>query len=257
MNPTSSVLSQKITGMGFVWMFGVSPAAAAVNLTQTPVIAGPVLGARYGMGKSFKEMVKASRLFNAKSGSMLEKLTDKEERAAFHQWHEMGLLDATRAHDLAGVAEQGGYNYSSTEHKIMNGISFLFHRAEQFNREVTAIAAYRLARSSGKNFNEAVKEAAELTWDSHFDYCVDTETECLTKAGWKKYNELNVGDVALAVDQTGRCVESKILEVATFSGNKEVIEFRSKTTRFNMTVTPNHRCLVRRYDSKPGKWTAL
>lgn len=170
MNPKNSPISQHITAIGFTWMLGVSPAAAAVNLTQTPVVAGPVLGSRYGMAKAFKELVKTSRLFSVKSGSMMDKITNEKEREAFQKWADMGLLDATRAHDLAGLAEQGGYNYSSTYHKVMEKVAFLFHRAEQFNREVTALSAYRLAMRKHGIHEKAVKEAAELTWNAHFDY---------------------------------------------------------------------------------------
>lgn len=170
MNPKNSVLSQKLTGVGFVWMLGVSPAAAAVNLTQTPVVAGPVLGSKFGMTKAFKELASASRQFSIKNGSIKDKLTSDEEKQAYQSFVDMGLLDATRAHDLAGLAEQGGYNYSSTGHKWMNRIAFLFHKAEQFNREVTAMAAYRLGMEKHGNHDQAVKEAAEMTWDAHFDY---------------------------------------------------------------------------------------
>lgn len=169
MNPKHSAIAHKLTRLGFIWMLGVSPAAAAINLTQTPVVAGPVLASKYGKG-AWSELLRASRLFNVKSGSMLEKLTDQKERDAFNRWRDMGLLDSTRAHDLAGIAEHGGYEYSPTQHKIMTGISALFHRAEQFNREVTALAAFRLAMKKHNDYEQAVKEAAELTWDSHFDY---------------------------------------------------------------------------------------
>lgn len=170
MNPKNSAISQKLTSTGFIWMLGVSPAAAAVNLTQTPVVAGPVLGSKFGMTKAFKELASASRQFSIKNGSIKDKLTSDEEKQAYQSFVDMGLLDATRAHDLAGLAEQGGYNYSSTGHKWMNRIAFLFHKAEQFNREVTAMAAYRLGMEKHGNHDQAVKEAAEMTWDAHFDY---------------------------------------------------------------------------------------
>jgi hypothetical protein len=54
--------------------------------------------------------------------------------------------------------------------KIMHGISFMFHHAEVFNHEVTALAAYRLARAAGKTHEQAVGEARDTVYESHFDY---------------------------------------------------------------------------------------
>lgn len=52
----------------------------------------------------------------------------------------------------------------------MRVVSFLFHQAEVFNREVTSIAAYRLARSSGAGHDNALDSARDLTYEAHFDY---------------------------------------------------------------------------------------
>src|SRR5690606_14107280 len=57
MNPTNSPISQKLTSIGFLYMLGASPAAAAVNVTQTWVIGLPVLGARFGVMATAKELV--------------------------------------------------------------------------------------------------------------------------------------------------------------------------------------------------------
>lgn len=169
-NPQNSSLAHKLTGLGFVWMLGVSPAAAAVNLTQTPVIAFPVLGARFGWMSSAKELLKAARSFSLRKGELKPELMDDVEKQAYQEWKDMGLLDSTRAHDLAGIAEYGGYQYSDTQEKWMQRIAYLFHRAEQLNREATALAAFRLARRKGLNYRKAVDDAAELTWKSHYDY---------------------------------------------------------------------------------------
>jgi len=172
MNPTNSVVSQKLTALGFVWMLGVSPAAAMVNLTQTFVVALPVIGARYGAVQTAKELVKASRGFRIKDGKIDEENLTQGERDAMQAWADSGMLDSTRAHDLAGIAENGGYAYSNVQEKVMRGVSFLFHRAEQFNREVTALSAYRLAiKKHGEGYHQkAITQAEKLTWESHFDY---------------------------------------------------------------------------------------
>lgn len=167
MNPTSAPWTAKLTSLGFAWYLGVTPAAALVNTTQTVMVGLPVLGSRYGFINAAKALLSASMDF-MKGGLHVDKaLTDPAEQKAFEEFKRRGLIEKTLAHDLAGVSE-GGLNYSSTMHKVMTYVSFFFHHAERYNREVTAMAAYRLARAAGES--EPIEKAEELTLDSHFDY---------------------------------------------------------------------------------------
>lgn len=169
MNPQGSKAAQRVTSAAFIYQLGITPAAAFVNTTQTFMIGIPVLGTRFkSERKASAELVKASKDFVIGKGNIDNKLTG-DERAAFDEFMRMGLIDKTQAHDLAGVGDTG-VEYSAVRQKVMGGISFLFHNAERYNREVTSIAAYRMARKSGMDHKAAVKEAAELTWTTHFDY---------------------------------------------------------------------------------------
>ncbi|MDX3108583.1 hypothetical protein PW035_47735, partial [Nonomuraea angiospora] len=48
-------------------------------------------------------------------------------------------------------------------------------------------------------------------------YCVDEETELLTRQGWKSYRDLRAGDVALTLDHgTGMSEWQPVLEVCVF-----------------------------------------
>jgi hypothetical protein len=59
---------------------------------------------------------------------------------------------------------------SATANRTMRVVGAPFHYAEVFNRQVTALAAYRLARKNGSNHDDAIEEARTLVYDSHFDY---------------------------------------------------------------------------------------
>ncbi|MBF4328544.1 PLxRFG domain-containing protein, partial [Vibrio anguillarum] len=59
-NPSRAGWAQKLTSLGFVWMLGLTPAAALVNLTQNLQVALPILGSRYGMAESSKMMSQAT-----------------------------------------------------------------------------------------------------------------------------------------------------------------------------------------------------
>ena len=170
MNPKHSKVAQKITSLGFLYMLGFSPAAAAINTTQNFVVALPMIGSKFGFAAASRELGKATKDFIHAKGSIKTKLTELDELAAFDQWYDSGLLDATNAHDLAGMAEGQNWKYSPVAEKFSGWMSALFHKAEVFNRETTALASYRLARKNGMNHDEATKFAEKLTWDAHFDY---------------------------------------------------------------------------------------
>lgn len=170
MNPTGSTLATNLTSFGFLYYLGVSPAAAMVNLSQTPLVAFPVLASRYGFKQAGKMLLQASKeLIKGKGHLDKSNTLTREEQRAMKYFVSSGLVSKSMAHDLAGVAE-GGQSYNPTADKWMSRASYLFHHAERLNREATAMAAFRLARSKGKKFKEAMQEAHDLTIESHFDY---------------------------------------------------------------------------------------
>lgn len=169
MAPKGGALAQRITSAAFVYQLGATPAAAFVNTTQTFMMGIPTLGARFKSERNAtRELLRASGEF-IKGRGHLEKVLTGDEANAFAEFLRMGLIDKTQAHDLAGVGENG-VEYSPVRHKVMGYISWMFHSAERYNREVTAMAAYRMARAAGLEHAAAIKEAAELTWTVHFDY---------------------------------------------------------------------------------------
>ncbi|NKB96818.1 PLxRFG domain-containing protein [Ochrobactrum intermedium] len=169
MNPTGSQFAQNITSAAFVWFLAGSPAAAAVNLAQTPMMGIPILGAKFGTAKTTSALLRASAdLFRGK-GSVNHALLTADEKAALEHFYETGLIDRTQSHDLAGVGETG-VDYSPWRAAVMAKLSYFFHKSEVINREVTALAAYRLARNSGMRSERAIEAAHDLTWKVHFDY---------------------------------------------------------------------------------------
>lgn len=167
-NPRASAWATKATSLGFAWYLGATPAAAAVNLTQTAIVGLPVLAAKFGWAKSSAHLAKAAALWASSWGPTENRLRGDEQRA-MKEAHEIGLFEKTMAHDLAGVGE-AGMEYGGTMYKAMQVVSYLFHKAEQANREITFLASYRLAREKGLSHNDAIMMGEDLTWDAHFDY---------------------------------------------------------------------------------------
>lgn len=169
MNPKTNALSTALTSLGFMFHLGLSPASAMVNLTQTALVAYPVMGARWGFRKSGAALLKASqeavRGKNDITGSL-----SPDEKAAYDEAVRSGVIDVTMAHDLAGIAQGEDRNVSHKLRPVMNAASWMFHHAEKFNRQVTFMAAYRLAREAGTSLQQAYQDAVQATYDGHFDY---------------------------------------------------------------------------------------
>lgn len=173
MNPTGSAWAQRATSAAFVYYLAVTPAAALVNVTQTTMVGIPILSAGFpksSIGEAAVAVGKAGRDFIAGKGGLegSPNLT-ADEKAALAEAYERGTIDKSQSHDLAGISESG-VEYSDIRQKWMGRISYLFHHAERFNREVTFLAAYRMARAHGFEGESAIAKAADLTWKSHFDY---------------------------------------------------------------------------------------
>lgn len=188
MNPVSSPLSSALTSLGFIYYLGLSPAAAMVNLSQTALVAYPIMGAKWGFDKAANELLKTSNdfrkgvefhkvkwegtktdLYKAVS-SDISKFLNKDEKQAYEDAVARGVIDVTQAHDLAGIAQGEDSGVMWKTRPIMRAASVMFHSAERFNREVTFIAAYRLARQSGEKHDSAFDQAVDATYKGHFDY---------------------------------------------------------------------------------------
>lgn len=169
MSPTGHPLAQALTSFGFFFHLGLSPASALVNLTQTPMVAYPVLAGKFGFGRSASALTTASKDVLAAKNDLTKTLQGDELRAVQSAIDD-GTIDVTLAQDLAGIAQGNDSKLAWKMRPAMRAASYMFHHAERFNRQATFLAAYRLARSGGADFEAAVNTASDLTYKSHFDY---------------------------------------------------------------------------------------
>jgi hypothetical protein len=169
MNPNSSPVSSTLTSLGFIFYLGLSPASAAVNLTQTPLVTLPMLAAKYGMGKASAALLAASRQAAGNRNDISKVLTG-DELAAYKQAVDAGVIDVSMAHDLAGIAAGDDNKANAKLRPVMKWASWMFHHGEKFNRQASLMAAYRLARGTGLDHAAAYESAVKDVYDSHFDY---------------------------------------------------------------------------------------
>lgn len=180
MEANSHPLSTALTSLGFLYYLGLSPASAAVNTLQTVLVAYPQMGAKWGYDKAGAALAQASNDFrkgvsingiNPKNWENdIGKILKGDELKAYKEAVRRGVIDVTMAHDLAGIAQGEDSGVMWKLRPIMRVASTLFHNAERFNREVTFIAAYRLARDNGSMHDQAFEQAMDSTYKGHFDY---------------------------------------------------------------------------------------
>lgn len=173
MDPKGGPIAQFLTSAAFVYYLGITPAAALVNLSQTTVVGIPMLAAGFrqaNVGRAARELTRALADFvQGRADATKSPRLSADEKAAMEEAYRRGTIDKSEAHDLAGVAESG-VEYSNRRMQVMKPISFLFHHTERMNREITYLAAYRMARSYGMDHADAIQKASDLTWKTHFDY---------------------------------------------------------------------------------------
>ena len=99
------------------------------------------------------------------------------DQAAYNRFVADGLIDITGTYDMSGLASKPTEDYSGLPNKSMQVITYLFHNAERFNREIIAMSAFRLAmekRAGMANrqqaFAESIAEAKNTTNASMFNY---------------------------------------------------------------------------------------
>lgn len=194
MNPKAAPWSHALSSFAFVWTMGANISSAIVNLDQAVTKGIPYLAydeqTHAGLAKATAETLRAMRDFTTGKGAAEASANlSADEKAAMRVGYESGLIDRTQAHDVAGVAETG-VEYKPWRNKIMRLLSFPMHQTERFNREVTFLAGYRLARDAGLSHAEGIKKASDLTWMTHFD------NQSTSKA---RFMQGDIGRVAFAL----------------------------------------------------------
>lgn len=148
MNPNTHPLSTALTSIGFVFHLGLSPASAMVNLAQTPLVAYPLAGAKWGYAQASAAFTKASAEIAAHGGSLGKSLKG-DEADAHREAVRIGLIDVTLAHDLAGISQGEDAKVSGKLLPVMRVASWMFHRVERIKLGHDFINTHQIAKALG------------------------------------------------------------------------------------------------------------
>lgn len=180
--------SNYATTAGFIYYLGGGISSAAVNLTQQALVAFPLLGSKFGFKNAGVEFAKAQKDFMQSSDKKLLTTSDPwvtlsknknlttGEQNMIKALHDNGTIEVTQTHALSdlGSYEGGKETTNSRTARMVTGLSrtlgVMYHNAEVMNREVCALAAYRLLRQKGVAHVDAITQTQDLVYKSHFNY---------------------------------------------------------------------------------------
>jgi N12 class adenine-specific DNA methylase len=173
MESNTSQWTNLINQTVFTYMLGFNPSSALTNAASTPIVAMPYIGGRHGLAQASRAISQAAKdFFSNKSSdgfSIEPALKDDGERKMFDALSNNGTFDRTRSHDLAGLSEEG-VERGSLHRKFMMASTYMFHKAEVANREITALAAYRLEFAKTGSVQASINYANDVVNKVHLDY---------------------------------------------------------------------------------------
>ena len=202
MNPNTHPASAWATNFAFFNYLGGSLGAGIVNLTQTPLLTLPALGGRYGYRRTARYMAKASADYLMKGKREFADSTDfmtnawftlennqgitADERKLVKALIDDGTIETTQASTVAGNAgvdlDQPRAINRDWYNTAVRASGIFFHNAEVMNRQVSALASYRLWRDdllkrkpagytlTPEDIAKGAAFARKTTFDTHFDY---------------------------------------------------------------------------------------
>lgn len=193
LNPNVHPVAAWLGQLGFTMSLGGVVATGVTNATQVPLVTYPWLGARFGFGKASAALARAYKDFldpktlNADSlfDASKSKLISTSERKMLEELQKRGRIDLTQTMDLAGLTSQDNFsrvarNVGTVQEKVMRLLGFTFHAPEVMNRQVTALAAFRLEKERGGSYEEALQRADDAIKDTHFIYTADNRARYMS-----------------------------------------------------------------------------
>ncbi len=101
-------------------------------------------------------------------------------------------------------------------------------------------AAYRLARADVERYPHIITAGTREA--PYYTNCLSSDTEVLTRAGWRTHDQLQIGDEVLTYNLVTKTLEyQRIRNVYVYGGEWEMVNIRSRAQ--DQLVTPNHMVL--------------
>jgi len=160
----------------FHYYFALVPVAGAMNLSQIPLATYPALAARFGDTAALKEITRAAA--QLRGGMKDDNAHLSREQRKFIRAGQDGLwLNESIVTEISGFARGNFIQRLSPGNKLGKAMHqagviapWAFTQAEIFNRHVTGLAAFNLARKRGDNYKDALEFARDMVRRTQFEY---------------------------------------------------------------------------------------
>jgi hypothetical protein len=160
-NPSFGTFISAATTLSYAEYILGNISSALINITSLPMMVYPMLTGKYGWADATAAMTAAGKTAmndwgkNARYKNLYNTLMDHAQ------------LEHTMAREVLEGRRQKTSDYLGVKARILDGLSIPFAATEKYNRGVTAIAAYDLARKSGMNEEKAVRYALDTVKNVH------------------------------------------------------------------------------------------
>ena len=171
-NPTFNKFTHAATTLSYFEYISGNISSALINLTALPMLVYPILGARFGFAKAAAAMTASNK--TASNWVLKGNNTDPKYKGLYDYLQDHGQLEHTQARELMEGRRVSTEDYVGLKAKIMDGLSIPFSATEKYNRAVTAIAAYDLAKANNFSETKALQYAINTVKDVHTSGMAET-----------------------------------------------------------------------------------
>lgn len=158
-NPTYGKIVSGLTSFSYFEYIAGNISSALINLSTLPMFTWPILGAKFGFDKASSAMLAAGRVV----ANGIDK--DPKYKALYDALINHAQLEHTMAREVLEARRMTTGDYLGVKAKILDTLSIPFSATERYNRGVTAVAAYDLARAQGMSEADAIKYAVTTVKD--------------------------------------------------------------------------------------------
>ena len=158
-NPTYGKVVSGLTSFSYFEYIAGNISSALINLSTLPMFSWPILGAKFGFDKASSAMLAAGKVV----ANGLDK--NPKYKALYESLMDHAQFEHTMAREVLEARRMTTGDYLGLKAKILDTLSIPFSATERYNRGVTAVAAFDLARAQGMSEADAIKYAVTTVKD--------------------------------------------------------------------------------------------
>jgi len=158
-NPTYGPIVSRLTSFSYFEYIAGNISSALINLSTLPMFAWPILGGKFGYDKTSSAMLAAGKVV----ANGLDK--NPKYKALYASLMDHAQFEHTMAREVLEARRMTTGDYLGIKAKVLDFLSIPFSATEKYNRGVTAVAAFDLARAQGMSEADAIKYAVTTVKD--------------------------------------------------------------------------------------------